>query len=103
MMCEIAPLEQSELTNLEALEEELQDHIPFMLRIFVILVSYAAYFFFIVKISPIRKIKLDKQSNWKQAFSGIGSYILIVLLIGFSNYYYGADNLLFFAIFLYVV
>ena len=96
---EIAPLEQSELTNLEALEEELQDHIPFTLRIFVILISYAAYFFFIVKISPVRKIKLDKQSNWQQAFSGIGSYILIIFLTGFSNYYYGADNLLFFASF----
>jgi hypothetical protein len=95
----VAQLEQSELVNLLALEEELQDPFPFILKIIVILSAYAAYFFLILKISPIRKIKLDKKSNWKQTFSGIGSSILITLLIGFTNYYYGADNLLFFASF----
>ena len=72
-----------------------------LLKIIITLIAYAAYFVFILRISPIRKIKLEQKnvSNWKQFGSGIGFYVLIVLVIAFSIYFYGAVNLLFFASF----
>lgn len=98
---EIAQLEQSELKTLSTLEDELNERIPMLLNIIIILSAYVAYFIFRLKISPIRKIKFEQSnvSYWRQFGSGIGFYILISFISGFSKYFYGADNLLFFASF----